>query len=44
MSFLLLLCFTEIPILNANSVDPDLGLHYLPMSSYGTLGKNGLNY
>ena len=39
--FLLLLCFIEIPIFNANSVDPDqtlhsaasdLGLHCLPMS------------
>ena len=40
-SFLLLACFIEIPVLNADSVDPgqtprsvapDLGLHYLPMS------------
>ena len=50
---LLLLCFMEIPILNANSVDPDqtpryvaseLGLHCLPLGLhfYGTLGINGL--
>ena len=41
--FLLLPWFTEIPVLNANSVDPDqtprsaasdLGLHCLPMSLF----------
>ena len=46
----MLLEFTEIPVLNANSVDPDqtlrsaesdLGLHYL-CPFYGTLGVNGL--
>ena len=35
-SFSLLPCFIEIPVLNANSVDPDhtsdMGLHCLPMS------------
>ena len=42
---------TEIPVLNANYVDPDqtprsaasdLGLHCLPISFYRTLGINGL--
>ena len=41
--FLLFLCFIEIPVINANSVDPDqmphsmasdLGLHCLPMSLF----------
>ena len=41
VSFLLLPCFMEIPIINANSVEPDqmphsaasdLGLHCLPVS------------
>ena len=45
--------FIEIPVFNANSVDPDqtprsaasdLGLHCLPLSLYGTLGSNGLRY
>ena len=49
---LLLPCFIEICVLNANSVDPDqmpqnaasdLGLHCLPVSLYGMLGINGLN-
>ena len=39
--FFITFCFIEMPVLNANSVDPDqmphnavsdLGLHYLPMS------------
>ena len=42
--FLLLLRFTEIPVCNANNVDPDLtprsvvsdlGLHYLPITHFG---------
>ena len=42
--FLLLLCFTENPVVNANSVDPDqmpnsaasdLGLHCLPITLLG---------
>ena len=42
--FLLLLCFLEIPVYNANSVDPDqmphvaatdLGLHCLPITLMG---------
>ena len=49
---LLLPCFIEITVLNANSVDPDqtprstasdLGLHCCQCPFYGTLGLNGLN-
>ena len=48
---LLLPCFLEIPVLNANSLDPDqmsrsaasaLGLHCLQMSQMGHIGINGL--
>ena len=44
MFFLLLLCFIEIPVVNANSVDPDqmansvasdLGLYCLPITLLG---------
>ena len=51
MFLLLIPCFIEIPVFNANSAGPDqtprnaasdLGLHCLPMSFYGTLGINGL--
>ena len=47
----MLSCFTEIPVCNANSVDPDqtprsaasdLGLHCLPASLLGKLSINGL--
>ena len=50
--FLLLLCFIDISVFNASSVDPDqtphsaasdLGLHCLQMSFYVTLGINLLN-
>ena len=50
--FLLLLCFIEISVFNANSVDPDqtprfaasdLGLRCLQCSFYRTLGINELN-
>ena len=50
MALLLLLpCFIEIPVFNANSVDPDqmplsaasdLGLHSLPICLYGMPGIN----
>ena len=30
-----LLCFIEIPVFNANSVDPDLDLHSLPLICLG---------
>ena len=42
--FLSLLCLIEIPVFNANNVDPDLtprsvasdlGLHYLPITHFG---------
>ena len=45
VSFLLILCFIEIPAFNANSVDPDqmqhyvasdLGLHCLPILGFPT--------
>ena len=46
---LLLLCFIEIPVFNANNVDPDqtprsvaasdLGLHCLPITLLGVPGK-----
>ena len=48
--FSLLLCFIEIPIFNANSVDPDqtprsaasdLCLHVCQCPFHGTLGING---
>ena len=44
LGFFLLLCFIEIPVFNANSVDPDqrtysvasdLGLHCLPFTLLG---------
>ena len=50
--FLVLQCFTEISVFNANSVDPDqtphsaasdLGLHCLPMSLLWNLGINGFS-
>ena len=50
--FLLLLCFLEIPVLNANSADPyqtppsaasDLGLHYLAKSFLWVARHNWLN-
>ena len=46
--FLLLPCFIEITEFSANSVDPDLtlhfdlGLHFFQCSFYGTIGINGL--
>ena len=49
--FLLLLCFIEIPVVNANSVDPDqmqhsaisdLSLHCLPITFWGSPDQNGL--
>ena len=50
--FFLLLCFVEIPLLNANCVDPDqmpysaasdLGLHCLPMSLFGDAWHKWIN-
>ena len=42
----LLLYFIEIPVFNANSVDPDQTLHWVytvcQCPFYGTLGINGL--
>ena len=44
-------CFIEIPVVNANNVDPeqmlcsvasDLGLHYLPITVLGSIDYNGL--
>ena len=51
--FLLLLCFKEIPVFNANSVDldqhsgsalrSDLGLHHLPITFLGFPGLKWIN-
>ena len=50
--FLLVLCFIEIPIINANSIDPDhtprfaasdLGLHCLPVTILGVSRLKWLN-
>ena len=41
---LLLSRFIEIPFLNANSVDPDLALHILPVSLLWDMGHKSFNH